>query len=893
MSDLLAFSPEDFWYIKLDGYGSKFPPESWGGYSQSFVASESVFSHSEIVRSDHDYWGICGCKDFDHGSVSTLMFDLDIHKAPDDFDPDRISVPDDTLLVRTQNGGFHVYFKTHCETGELQESDFQMTADPGWDIDIRGSAVSMHVVAPTEIPGNESPYEVVNNEQIRTVMDPEDAASRIQLDGEPLLEYDPGARAGSGVEIDRDVEPPEEMPACYHRGLQLRHASPDDHANTHKVNVLTALCGLAAGYGVDTMVEHFVDEYPPGSDADRQSTRYHLQHIADHVDRGEYSPPAISTLREFGILGEEETCDCDIEYHGNRPTSRVTAAEHVAATATDGGATAADASDAGGPSGKKPLRERVKDQVIEPLQREERPIDDEVARERLADLLCEEYVFLRPREDTRGWRDTLYVYSDEDGIYEPHGESFIEQEVERLTGAWATNQGVREIVGKIERRNRINTRLLKAPPDRLVVGNGILDLTTGTLHDYDPEEYHRTMIDVDWNPDAECEAIDEFLHEVVNDSDVGTLYRLVAHALYKEYAAEKAAMLLGDGRNGKSVFLSLVEEFLGGYNVSNQSLQDLNEDEWAANNLVGKLANVHPDLSDQKVNQMQMFKKLTGRDTVSADVKFESPIQFENYATLLFACNRMPVLSDDTRGNWRRWLLIDFPNTFEPDAEETEEKHVLMDRLTTDEQLQGLLVRCVEEIQAWDDGRAWFPTAPSWEETRSRIRRAAEPIYDFAHACLNDAEGFEETDDVRAAYQAYAEAEGLPGMTREEFGRQLLSLTDYAIEKKQKRVDGARMQVYTGVQFTSRGRQLANGERDDGGDAEGQSSFGGPQGRAQSVVELCREHRVDGDDGVSHEMLVGLALAQGMSRKQAEHAIQKARNQGDLAGPEDGPYLPT
>lgn len=550
------------------------------------------------------------------------------------------------------------------------------------------------------------------------------------------------------------------------------------------------------------------------------------------------------------------------------------------------------------PSNEEPsLRERVKEFVLAPLDPPEdseiTPIDDETARDRLADLICDEYHFLRPREDTKGWRDTLYVYTDVDGIYEPHGESFIEQEVERLVGAWSTNQRVNEIIGKIERRSRVNKRELETAPERLACSNGILDLTTGELHPHDPDEYHQTMVDVAYDPDAECPAIDDFLHDVVAGQDVTMLYRLIAHCLYKEYAAEKAAMLLGDGRNGKSVFLSLVEAFLGDWNVANQSLQALNEDEWAANNLVGKLANVHPDMSDQTVETMQMFKKLTGRDTVSANVKFEEPVKFENYATLIFACNRMPVLKDDTRGNWRRWILIDFPYTFEPGAENTEPKQKLMDRLTQESELQGLLNRCVEEISSWAavEDAAWFPNAPGWEQSRRRIRRAAEPVYDFAHACLDDAEGYETTDAVRRAYQEYASSEGLPPMSREAFGRKLLSQTDYTVEKKQKRVDGRRRQVYEGVVFTARGRQLAAGEVPADEDVDpNQSAFGGPQGRAEKIVELAIEHA--GDDGVPHDMLVGLAVGQGMPKEGAEKAIQKASNQGDILEPTIGSYQP-
>lgn len=896
MSDLLRFEPNDFWYIQLAGYGSKYPNSEWGGYSQNFGESEDVYGHQKVVESDHKWWAICGCKDFDHGSLSTLVFDLDVHKAPESFDVDRVTVPENTLIVRSQNGGLHVYFKVHAQRSELQESDFQTTAENlGWDVDIRGSAVSMHVVAPGEVPGVDTPYEVVNNAEVRTVTDPADAAERIQLDGEPLLEYNPGGRVGDAIEIDRDVEPPEEMPTCYHRGLQLRAAAPDDHPNSHKVNVLTALCGLAAGYDIDSMQEHFVDEYAPGEDVDRELSRYHLQHIAEHVDRGGYSPPAISTLRNFGILDENEVCTCDIPYHGQNGRERITAAEHVQQAHADGGTVAAAP-----PDGDQPalsLREKVAREVIEPLNPPEdsdlKPIEEDVARERLADLLCEEYAFIKPREDTRGWRDTLYVYDDGDGVYEPFGEDWVQQEVERLTGAWASNQRVREIVGKIERRVGVRQRYLESDPERLVVANGILDLTTGEVEEYTPDEYHKTMIDVEYDPDAECPEIDSFLHDVVDDQDVDSLYRLIAHTLYKEYAAEKAAMLLGDGRNGKSVFLSLVEAFIGEWNVSNKSLQELNEDEWAANNLVGKLANVHPDMSDQTVETMQMFKKLTGRDTVSANVKFESPIRFENHATLLFACNRMPVLKDDTRGNWRRWLLIDFPNTFEPGEEGTVPKRELMDKLTTEEELQGLLARCVEEIQGWDQGRDWFPSAPSWKEARRRIRRAAEPIYDFAHSCLEESEGFVTTDEARRAYQNYAEAEGLPGMSREQFGKKLLSLTDFTIEKTQKRQAGHRMHVYEGVELTDRGEKYASGEANEPDQEDhGQSALGGPEGRADKVIQLCDDH-ASGDGGVAHGILVGLAMGEGMDRDTAEQAIQRARNHGDLMESGDGEYFPT
>jgi len=586
----------------------------------------------------------------------------------------------------------------------------------------------------------------------------------------------------------------------------------------------------------------------------------------------------------------------------NAAASDVTAADEAREeTEASGGAAAADAPAAvsrrDGPAPEERATERILDRVIIPYDPPEdcdvESIDKQTAVHRAAEIYHEELAWLRPREDTRGWRSTLYNYVPEDGIYEPHGEAELERMLDSHFGPLADNQLVSQVIRKVERMARVSCRRLDEPAYELVVSNGILNLETGELSEHTPSKFHQTMVDIEYDPEADCPRVDDFLHDVVSDSDVSMLYRLIAHALYKEYEAEKAAMLLGDGQNGKSVFLSLVEQFLGEWNVSNQSLQKLNEDDWAANNLVGKLANVHPDMSDQTVSTMQMFKKLTGRDTIAADVKFEQPIRFENFATLIFACNRMPVLEDDTRGNWRRWILIDFPNTFERGDEDYVPKQELMAEVTAEEELQGLLTRCVNEVQRWADGEEWFPEAPHWKEARKQIRRAAEPIYDFTHACLERGDDYIEKEAVRHCYSAYAEAEGLPSMSREEFGRKIINQSDMAVEGVQKRVNGQRKHVYENIEFTSRGKQLLEDDPDTHTDSR-QDSLGSRRARADRVVRLCLdikdEHMDDGN--VSHELLVGAAVQDGMQIDEAAAAIEKARREGDLAGTEESGYLP-
>jgi len=243
--------------------------------------------------------------------------------------------------------------------------------------------------------------------------------------------------------------------------------------------------------------------------------------------------------------------------------------------------------------------------------------------------------------------------------------------------------------------------------------------------------------------------------------ETSTPYRVIAHALYKEYVSEKAIMLVGGGQNGKSVFLSLVEQFLGQWNVSHRALQDFDDNDFAANALKGSWPTSTPTWAIRAVTDMSMFKKLTGRDTMMANVKFETPITFENFATLMFAANEMPQFSEDNHAVWRRWVYINFPTPLTTPtptrSQDSVPKRVLMRRLTDDAELEALLVRCQQEIQQWYEGRDWYPRHHGAEEVRKQMKKAAEPVFDFATTCLQEA------DDDEFLYKG-GRPQGLPGL---------------------------------------------------------------------------------------------------------------------------------
>ena len=340
----LAFDYDDLRYIQMRGTDDKRPQYKWGGYNQDFDAAEHVHTHEEVQAHPEDNWAIIDIEDYSSEDPrSLLIFDIDLYKADD---PDeghgvedveeaarKTETPDGIPLAKTQTEGFHAYAWVTEPVGSLSPSDFELADGVPYDIDVKGSAVSGHVVAPNGVPGVESSYELVQDEEIIGVIDPQDILQDITYDGKQALKYRPGS---GGVDWDGDLpaESPDDLPACYGRALQLRREAPEDHGNTHKVNVMAALCGLAAGYDAEDVAGHMCGEYAPGGSdaADVEETKYQVDHIKGMMESGRYSPPALSTLRGYGILDDGESCgqSCPIDKHDTRSPSERDAAETVA-----------------------------------------------------------------------------------------------------------------------------------------------------------------------------------------------------------------------------------------------------------------------------------------------------------------------------------------------------------------------------------------------------------------------------------------------------------------------------------------------------------------------------------------------------------------------------------
>jgi len=249
------------------------------------------------------------------------------------------------------------------------------------------------------------------------------------------------------------------------------------------------------------------------------------------------------------------------------------------------------------------------------------------------------------------------------------------------------------------------------------------------------------------------------------------LFEIIGYCLYPKYDMHKAVMLVGDGRNGKSTYLSLVKKILGRKNTTSVKLQDLIKEKFAVAQLYHKLANIFADLPSEAIEDTGVFKILTGEDEITADRKFRDPITFVNYAKLLFSANELPKVSDMTLAFWRRWLVVEFPNKFEINPKFFEETF-------TEEEIEGVILVAVHAFK-----QVWMRKKFSFEETEADYKevwlKMTNPVYAFIKDSIENGILIEEKDaevsmtDLYKLYVSYCQNEGRRVVPKNIFSMEL------------------------------------------------------------------------------------------------------------------------
>ena len=414
----------------------------------------------------------------------------------------------------------------------------------------------------------------------------------------------------------------------------------------------------------------------------------------------------------------------------------------------------------------------------------------------IADDIMSDSTFKTRRGDLE-----IFCYDAGTGIYNEGGDELIREEVTRRLGRSSGEHVKNEVIGHIRDSTLTEQSAFNKHTSLLHMENGIFDLSqvdgngdTTELGGFDPEIISITKLPIRYAECADCPKFKEFLEEILTPSDILAVQEIFGSCLLKDYRFQKAVMCVGDGSNGKSTLLNVLKEFLGRDNAVSIPLQDLSR-RFTPAQLFGKLADIHPDLPSKALRETGIFKMLTGGDPITAEVKYKAKfITFRNYAKLIFSTNEIPKSSDDSDAFFRRWILINFPNKFEGDEDDT----LHWRKIATPEELSGIFNWALIGLRRLLD-RGNFEHHET-EKVRDEYQRMASPLYAFTKDRIEeDPEELISKEDFYNSFVDYCKSESLPVISKSVVGKELPEYVH--VVSQYKRVSSGRATVWKGIKY--------------------------------------------------------------------------------------------
>lgn len=201
--------------------------------------------------------------------------------------------------------------------------------------------------------------------------------------------------------------------------------------------------------------------------------------------------------------------------------------------------------------------------------------------------------------------------------------------------------------------------------DVLPVNNGTVELRTGNFRASKPTDLMLNASPVRYDKDATCPTWERFLQRVLPDASVREFFRvMVGYCLSGDVRAQKFFYLYGEGANGKSTAVDVIQSLLGRYYVQGDPsliVSARDEHPTAIANLHGRRVASFSEVAESaKLNEVSI-KQLTGGEVLSARRMRQDFWEFMPTHKIIISGNHKLAVSGTDEAVWRRPVLIKFP----------------------------------------------------------------------------------------------------------------------------------------------------------------------------------------------------------------------------------------
>lgn len=369
------------------------------------------------------------------------------------------------------------------------------------------------------------------------------------------------------------------------------------------------------------------------------------------------------------------------------------------------------------------------------------------------------------------------IYIDQIGFYEwdsrvwkKISETVIKNYADQLYGKrFATSQRVNAVCNLLKSRAIHEVDFDRNPV--LTFQNGTLEVETGKFRDFSQADYCSIIMDYDYDADAKCPTWEHFIEDVTDEEPrrAENLQFIAGYTLIPDCRYQKIFVLLGEGSNGKSVYLEIIQALFGKSNVSVVSPTGLTQ-EFQRIKIKDALLNigkdVSPDFSTGEIREWLL--QISDGTLIQACYKGQTHITFEPRCKLIYSMNKPPVASV-IEGLNRRLRFIEFPCKYVdfPDKRDKRQKPKdvnLIPKLL--KELPGIFNWAYNGYQLLNTV-GYFTDTPEQAEITKQFEEMSDPIAVFCDE--NIFNGEMTRDHVYSEYKDWCERTGHKPMSRERF----------------------------------------------------------------------------------------------------------------------------
>jgi len=319
-----------------------------------------------------------------------------------------------------------------------------------------------------------------------------------------------------------------------------------------------------------------------------------------------------------------------------------------------------------------------------------------------------------------------------------------------------------ELINALKMRARLN-KPKDAEKSWIQFNGTVFDIKTSKSFKATPEYFIKNPIPFEIGETEETPEIDKIFSEWVDPEYVPCLFEILAFCCLPDYPIHRAFCLNGEGRNGKSSYIKILTKFVGKHNTCTTDIETLLTSRFETGKLYGKLVCLMGEINSTIFKRTNILKKLVGEDQIGFEIKQKNPFDDWNTAKLLIATNKLPETTDKTKGFYSKWVVIDFPNSFEENTK-------LLERIPKHE-YNNLAKKCLRILKGLLDSSK-FTKEGDAEEKQERYEERASPFREFFREfCEEDETARIPFWKVHISYSSFCEERGYRKPTKNETSR--------------------------------------------------------------------------------------------------------------------------